>query len=390
MIEYIEKDSEYHKQLIQWRRDIHAHPETAYEEFRTSDIVADILTKHGLAIHRGLGGTGVVATLNGNLGSGEAIALRADMDALDINELNTFSHCSTHEGKMHACGHDGHTTMLLGAAIILAKSPEFRGTVHFIFQPAEENEAGAKAMIKDGLFELFPVKAIYGLHNWPALPAGHAAVHDLAVMAAFDTFDIRIIGSGGHGAMPHDNIDPVYTSSLIINALQGVISRNVDPQKSGVISVTQVNGGHAYNVIPEEVVLKGTTRSFCPDVRNLIENRMKEVVNGVALSQGCKAEILYTRRYPATVNTPEEAKKCLTVLEDMPEINRVLINPPASMGGEDFSFMLEQCPGAYIWLGNGGEGHTHSLHSPNYDFNDQVLPIGSNFWIKLVQHILSN
>lgn len=390
MIEYIEKDSEYHKQLIQWRQDIHAHPETAYEEFRTSDIIADILTKHGLPIHRGLGGTGVVATLQGNLGPGEAIALRADMDALELNELNTFSHCSTHEGKMHACGHDGHTTMLLGAAIMLAKSPEFQGTVHFVFQPAEENEAGAKSMIEDGLFELFPVKAIYGLHNWPALPAGHAAVHDLAVMAAFDTFDIRVIGSGGHGAMPHDTIDPVYTASLIVNALQGVISRNVDPQKSGVISVTQVNGGHAYNVIPEEVVLKGTTRSFCPDVRNLIESRMKEVVNGVALSQGCKAEILYTRRYPATINTPEEARKCLTVLEDMPEIETVLLNPPASMGGEDFSFMLEQCPGAYIWLGNGSEAHTHSLHSPNYDFNDQVLPIGSNFWIKLVQHILTN
>lgn len=390
MIEYIEKDSDCHKQLIQWRQDIHANPETAYEEFRTSDIVVDILTKHGLKIHRGLGGTGVVATLNGNLGEGDAIALRADMDALELNELNTFSYCSTHEGKMHACGHDGHTTMLLGAAIMLAKAPEFKGTVHFIFQPAEENEAGAKAMINDGLFELFPVKAVYGLHNWPALPAGHAAVHDLAVMAAFDTFDIRIIGSGGHGAMPHDTVDPVYTSSLIISALQGVVSRNIDPQKSGVISVTQVNGGHAYNVIPEEVILKGTTRSFCPDVRNLIESRMKEIVNGIALSQGCKIDLLYTRRYPATVNTPEEAQKCRTVLESMPEINCVLSNPPASMGGEDFSFMLEQCPGAYIWLGNGSEGHTHSLHSPNYDFNDQVLPIGSNFWIKLVQHILTN
>lgn len=390
MIEYIEKNSDSHQQLIQWRQDIHAHPETAYEEFRTSDIVADILTQHGLTIHRGLGGTGVVATLRGNLGAGDAIALRADMDALKLHELNTFSHCSTHEGKMHACGHDGHTTMLLGAAVMLAKNPEFKGMVHFIFQPAEENEAGAKAMIKDGLFDLFPVKAVYGLHNWPALPAGHAAVHDLAVMAAFDTFDIRVIGSGGHGAMPHDTIDPVYTASLIINALQAVISRNVDPQKSGVISVTQINGGHAYNVIPEEVVLKGTTRSFCPDIRNLIESRMKEVINGVALSQGCKAEIVYTRRYPATVNTPEEAQKCRSVLEAMPEINRVMLNPPASMGGEDFSFMLEQCPGAYIWLGNGSETHTHSLHSPNYDFNDQVLPIGSNFWIKLVQHILSN
>ncbi|WP_413283450.1 M20 aminoacylase family protein [Vibrio sp. MA40-2] len=390
MTEYIEKNSELHDQLIQWRRDIHANPETAYQEFRTSEIVADILTRYGMEVHRGLGGTGVVATLKGNLGSGDTIGLRADMDALDLSELNTFSHCSKHEGKMHACGHDGHTTMLLGAAIMLAQAPDFKGTVHFIFQPAEENEAGAKSMIEDGLFELFPVKAVYGLHNWPALPAGSAAVHDGAVMASFDTFDIRVIGNGGHGAMPHDTIDPVYTSSLIINALQGVISRNLDPQKSGVISVTQVNGGHAYNVIPEEVTLKGTTRSFCPEVRDLIEARMKEVVDGVCASQGCKAEILYTRRYPATVNTPAEAQKCRTVLESMSEINQVHLNPPASMGGEDFSFMLEQCPGAYIWLGNGSENHCHNLHSPNYDFNDDVLPIGANFWIKMVQQLLSN
>lgn len=389
MIEYVEKQSDFHAQLTRWRRDLHAHPETAYEEFRTADKIAEILSEHGIEIHRGIGGTGIVATLHGRLGAGEAIGLRADMDALHVTELNTFAHCSTHKGKMHACGHDGHTTMLLGAAILLAKAPEFKGTVHFIFQPAEENEAGAKAMIEDGLFERFPVKAVYGLHNWPALPAGHAAVHDHAVMAAFDTFDIRIQGAGGHGAMPHETADPIYTTSLIINALQGIVSRNIDPQKAGVISVTQIHAGNAYNVIPEEVEIKGTTRSFCPEVRSLIERRMKDVVNGIALSQGCTAEIRYTRRYPATINTPQHAQHCRDVLQGMAEISNLVMNPPASMGGEDFSFMLEQRPGAYIWLGNGDQQHCHSLHNPNYDFNDEVLPIGTNFWIKLVQSLLA-
>ena len=389
MIQNIEKNSDFHNQLMQWRKDIHAHPETAYEEFRTSDIIAEILSSNGIEIHRGLGGTGVVATLHGNLGAGDTIALRADMDALNLTELNTFSHCSTHDGKMHACGHDGHTTMLLGAAISLSKTPEFKGTVHFIFQPAEENEAGAKSMIADGLFELFPVKAVYGLHNWPALPSGQAAVHDGAVMAAFDTFDIRISGSGGHAAMPHEAIDPIYTTSLIVAALQGIVSRNLDPQKAGVVSVTQINGGHAYNVIPEEVAIKGTCRTFCPEVRVLIEARMREVVNSIAASQGCKADIVYTKCYPATINTPEHAQKCREVLEAMPEVSKVVMNPAASMGGEDFAFMLEKCPGAYIWLGNGDAEHSHNLHNPNYDFNDNVLPIGANFWIKLVQHILA-
>ncbi|RVU86689.1 amidohydrolase [Leucothrix sargassi] len=390
MIENIEKNSDFHSQLIQWRRDIHANPETAFEEFRTSDIVADILTEHGLTLHRGLGGTGIVATLQGSLGAGDTIAIRADMDALHVTELNTFAHCSQHDGKMHACGHDGHTTILLGAAITLAKNPLFKGTVHFIFQPAEENEAGAKAMIEDGLFELFPVKAIYGLHNWPALPSGQAAVHDGAVMAAFDTFDITISGSGGHAAMPHEAIDPVYTTSLIVAAVQGIVSRNVDPQKAGVISVTQINGGHAYNVIPEEVTIKGTVRTFCPEVRAFIQTRFKEVVNNIALSQGCKTDITYTTCYPATINVPEEAQKCREVLESMPEVEKVVVNPPASMGAEDFAFMLEKCPGAYIWLGNGDDKHCHNLHNPNYDFNDDVLPLGANFWVKLVQHLLPN
>lgn len=390
MPNYISQHSEQHQQLVKWRRDLHAHPETAYEEFRTADKVAEILSSLGLEVDRGLGGTGVVATLRGNQGDGPTIGLRADMDALDLDELNTFDHCSRHQGKMHACGHDGHTTMLLGAAVTLAQDPEFKGTVNFIFQPAEENEAGAKAMIADGLFERFPMSQVYGLHNWPALPAGEAAVHYGAVMAAFDTFDITVTGIGGHGAMPHQTVDPVYASSLIVSALQGIVSRNLDPQKSGVISVTQIHGGHAYNVIPEQVTLKGTTRSFCPEVRDLIETRMHEVVRTIAQAQGCRADITYTRRYPATINTVDEAKHCQAVLEAMPEVQQVHINPPASMGGEDFAFMLERLPGAYIWLGNGSADHSHNLHSPNYDFNDEVLPIGANFWVRLVQHLLAD
>ncbi|PSW20318.1 amidohydrolase [Photobacterium sanctipauli] len=377
---------EFEQQMIEWRRDIHAHPEIAYEEFRTAEFVATKLKALGLEVTCGLGKTGVVATLHGNKGGGDAVALRADMDALLMQELNEFSHCSVHQGKMHACGHDGHTTMLLGAAHVLAKNPDFAGTVHFIFQPAEENEAGAKAMIEDGLFEKFPAKAVYGLHNWPSLPAGEAAVHDNAVMAAFDTFDIVIKGKGGHGAMPHLAADPVQAASLVVTSLQSIVSRNIDPQQSGVISVTQIHGGDAYNVIPEQVELKGTTRSFCPDVRDLIETRMQQLVESVVASQGCTVEFNYTRRYPATINTRDEARECLSTLESLPGINKVHLNPPASMGGEDFAFMLEQKPGCYIWLGNGGE---YGLHNPHYDFNDNVLKIGANYWVNLVQRLLA-
>ncbi len=389
MTAHINQYSEMHNQLVAWRRDIHAHPETAYEEFRTADLIANILSDAGLEVHRGLGRTGVVATLHGKLGPGKAIGLRADMDALHLEECNSFSHCSKHQGKMHGCGHDGHTTMLLGAAVMLAKEPDFKGTVHFVFQPAEENEAGGKSMIDDGLFELFPMSEIYGLHNWPELPAGEVAVHDGAVMAAFDTFDIKVNGKGGHGAMPDKAIDPIYTTTLIINALQGIVSRNIDPQESGVISVTQISGGHTYNVIPEEVTFKGTTRSFSPVVQDLIETRLTETAKGIAKSQSCVAEVLYTRRYPATINCVDKAKNCLDILESMPEIKKVHHNPMASMAAEDFAFMLEKIPGAYIWLGNGSEQNSHSLHSSNYDFNDEILPIGSNFWIRLVNYLLS-
>ncbi len=385
---YIIQGSQLHLQMMTWRRDLHAHPETAYEEFRTADRVAETLTGLGLEVTRGLGGTGLVATLKGQRGEGDAIALRADMDALPMQELNDFEHRSQHDGKMHACGHDGHTAMLLGAASALAQRPDFAGKVHFIFQPAEENEAGALAMIEDGLFERFPVKAVYGLHNWPSLPAGEVAVHEGPVMAAFDTFDILIKGQGCHGAMPHLGSDPVLAAGQLITALQSIVSRNLDPQKAAVISVTQVQGGHAYNVVPEEVVLKGTTRSFCPEVRDQIEQRMQQVVENVSSGLGCRAELRYSRRYPATINSTAEAQECLATLQALPGVEKVHLNPPASMGGEDFAFMLEQRPGCYIWLGGGSETHSHGLHSPHYDFNDQTLPLGANYWISLVQRLL--
>ncbi|MBY4677002.1 M20 aminoacylase family protein [Marinobacterium arenosum] len=374
--------------MTAWRRDLHAHPETAYEEFRTADKVAAILQELGLEVTRGLGGTGLVATLNGALGEGDAIALRADMDALHLQELNSFAHRSQLDGKMHACGHDGHTAILLGAATALAANPEFAGKVHFIFQPAEENEAGARAMIEDGLFERFPVKAVFGLHNWPGLPAGEVAVHEGPVMAAFDTFDIRIRGEGCHGGMPHLGSDPVQAAGQLICALQSIVSRNLDPQKAGVVSVTQIEGGHTYNVLPEEVVLRGTTRSFCPEVRDQIEQRMRQLAESICAGLGCHAELCYSRRYPATINSEAEARQCLATLQELPGVGKVHLNPPASMGGEDFAFMLEQHPGCYIWLGGGSDEHCHGLHSPHYDFNDSTLPLGANYWIGLVHRLL--
>ncbi|MDP5253455.1 MULTISPECIES: M20 aminoacylase family protein [unclassified Vibrio] len=390
MLDYVQENSDFHLDLTSWRRDLHAHPETAYQEIRTANFITQVLSEYDVELTQGLAGTGVIATIHGELGDGDAIGLRADMDALDISELNQFEYCSNYPGKMHACGHDGHTVMLLGAAICLAKSRQFYGKVHCIFQPAEENEAGAKAMIKDGLFERFPMKAVYGLHNWPALPVGQAAVHTGPVMAAFDTFDLIVKGEGGHGAMPNQTVDPIYAASLIVNALQSIVSRNLDPQKAGVVSVTQINAGHAYNVIPDSVSLKGTTRSFCPEVRDQLEQRMTEIVEHIAKAQGCQASLTYTRRYPATVNHAKQAKQCFAVLSDMAEISQVLLDPPASMGGEDFAFMLEQCPGAYIWLGSGDDSHGYNLHHPHFDFNDAIIPHGTNFWLKLVKRLLSS
>lgn len=380
----IANQSDLHHQMRDWRRDFHRHPETAYEEHRTSQIIAELLTSFGLEVTTGLATTGVVASLTGNRPGNGSIALRADMDALNLQELNSFAHCSVHQGKMHGCGHDGHTTMLLGAARYLTQNPDFAGTVHFIFQPAEEGEAGALKMCEQGLFEQFPADAVYGMHNWPGLDAGQFAIHDHAVMASMDTFDIEITGQGCHGGMPHMGVDPVAVAGQLISALQSVVARNLNPVESGVISITQMHGGDAYNVIPESVTLSGTCRAFSSQMQDQLETRMAQQVEHICAAFGAKGVLTYRRIYPATVNNPDHAQRCLKAAQALVEDDKIQRNPAPSMGAEDFAFMLQQRPGAYIWIGNGSNEGGKGLHNPYYDFNDEILPLGANFWINLV------
>ncbi len=386
-MELLDRIRERHDALTAWRHHIHSHPELAYEEKVTSDFVAEKLAGFGLEVHRGLGVTGVVGTLRA--GSSErAIGLRADMDALPIQELNEFEHRSRREGLMHACGHDGHTTMLLGAAEHLAANPDFDGVVHFIFQPAEEGRAGAKAMIDDGLFDLFPVETVYGMHNWPGLPVGEFAVRIGPQMAASDKFEITVRGRGGHAAMPHQTIDPVVTAAHIITALQSLASRNTEPTDSVVVSVTVLRGGETFNVIPDEVVLKGTARTLTPDSRDRVERDIARVAAGVAESFGATAETTYYRTYPPTVNTPAEAEIAARAAAAVVGAQNVHRDLPPTMGGEDFAFMLQEKPGCYLWLGNGpGEGGC-MLHNARYDFNDDALPVGVAYWVRLVGEVL--
>ncbi len=384
----IEKESSLHQAMRSWRRDFHRHPETAYEEFRTAGVVAELLRSFGLAVHTGLATTGVVATLKGNVPGEGMIGLRADMDALNLRELNTFDHCSRHDGKMHGCGHDGHTAMLLGAAQYLAEQPDFSGTVVFIFQPAEEGEAGAKAMIEAGLFERFPVDAVYGMHNWPGLEAGHFAVHDGPVMSAMDTFDIEIDGQGCHGGMPHLGTDPVLVAGHLITALQSIVSRQLDPLESGVVSVTRMRGGDAYNVVPDSVRLSGTCRSFTVGVQNQLEQAMAQQVLHICSAFGANGQLSYNRVYPSTVNVPEHAEICAQLAAELVGHEALHRNMAPSMGAEDFAFMLNERPGAYIWLGNGSAEGGKGLHNPHYDFNDAVLPVGASFWVALIQNQL--
>lgn len=385
----IKAGSNLHQQMQEWRRDLHAHPETAYEEFRTADKVKNLLQSFGLKVHTGLATTGVVATLKGNLPGEGVIGLRADMDALNLQELNSFAHCSRHEGKMHGCGHDGHTCMLLGAAAYLAENPDFAGSVVFIFQPAEEGEAGAKSMIEQGLFEQFPVDAVYGMHNWPGLEAGQFAVHKGAVMSAMDTFDIEIRGRGCHGGMPHLGIDPVTVAGQLINSLQNVVSRQLDPLKSGVLSITQMSGGDAYNVVPDSVTLSGTCRNFSVEVQDHLEENMQRQVEHICAAFGAEGQVRYNKVYPATVNDPEHAERCAQVAEQLVGSDKVQRDMAPSMGAEDFAFMLQQRPGAYIWIGNGSAEGGRGLHNPYYDFNDGILPLGASYWVQLVNTLLS-
>ncbi len=371
-------------ELTHWRRALHAMPETAFEERRTSAFVAEKLEGFGLAVHRGLAGTGLVATLKGRGGEGPAIGLRADMDALDIHEATNLPWRSDTPGKMHACGHDGHMTMLLAAARHLSRNPDFAGTVHFIFQPAEENEGGGRVMVEQGLFDLFPMQAVYGLHNWPNAPFGTFLGRPGPMFAAFDIFEVKVIGRGAHAAMPQRGIDPVLTASLIVAQLQSVVARALSPQEAAVVTVTQIHGGDTWNVIPDEVVLRGTARTFTRQVRDLVEERFRAIVEGVCAAQGARAEIRYERRYPALVNHGAEFDAALAAARATAG-DRVIADFEPIMAAEDFAYMLEAVPGAYLCLAS---GPGPNLHNAQYDFNDELLPVGASYWVNLVHSLL--
>jgi len=374
-------------ELTAIRRDIHAHPELGFTEERTGDLVAAKLAEYGCEVHRGLAKTGVIGTLRrGN--SLRAVGLRADMDCLPMQELNEFAHRSTHDGQMHACGHDGHTTMLLGAARHLAATKNFEGTVHFIFQPGEEGYGGGRVMVQEGLFEKFPCDAVFAMHNKPGIPLGSMAVRAGPMLAASDRFDIHVKAKGGHAAHPHLGTDAFVIGAHIVLALQTIPSRNVDPVDSAVISIGFMRGGSAYNVIPDELHIGGTVRSFRPQVQDLLERRMGEVAHGIAAAHGATVEFDYRRNYPPTVNHADEAKFAAEVMAEICGEDKVSTTIAPSMGGEDFSYMLQAVPGAMVWLGNGpGEGGC-LLHNAKYDFNDSALPYGVSFFVRLAERFL--
>ena len=376
------------------RRDIHAHPELCFEEVRTADVVAHKLTEWGIPIHRGLGKTGVVGIVKGRDGgaSGRAIGLRADMDALPMQEFNTFAHASQHHGKMHACGHDGHTAMLLAAAQHFAKHRNFDGTVYLIFQPAEEGGGGARVMMEDGLFEQFPMQAVFGMHNWPGMKAGQFAVSPGPVMASSNEFKITIRGKGSHAAMPHMGIDPVPVACQMVQAFQNIISRNKKPVDAGVISVTMIHTGEATNVVPDSCELQGTVRTFTIEVLDMIERRMKQVAEHTCAAHEATCEFEFVRNYPPTVNSQAEADFARTVMQGIVGEANVVPQEP-TMGAEDFAFMLQAKPGAYCFIANGDGTHRDmghgggpcTLHNPSYDFNDDLIPLGATYWVRLAE-----
>jgi hippurate hydrolase len=373
-----------HTDMTLWRRDIHAHPELGFEEHRTADLVAGKLASFGIEVHRGLGKTGVVGILKtGN--STRTLGLRADMDALPIHEANTFEHRSQHPGVMHACGHDGHTTMLLGAARYLAETRDFDGTVHFIFQPAEEGIGGAKAMVDDGLFEKFPCEAIFGMHNRPSLPVGRFAVKSGPMMAGGAFFDIKVTGKGAHGARPETGVDAALVAAHIAVALQSIVSRNVAPVDTAVLSVTKIHAGDAYNVIPQTATLGGTVRAFSREVMAMVEARMKRVAASTAEAFGASAEVDFRNLFSPTVNNPAEAEYAARICTELVGAVNVNRNPALVMASEDFSYMLERVPGCYINIGNGSAEGGCEVHNPAYDFNDAALPLGVAFFVRLVE-----
>ncbi len=377
-----------HPEMIDWRRDIHAHPELGFEENRTALLVAQRLESFGCEVHRGIGRTGVVGVLRSG-GSSGAIGLRADMDALPINEANGFAHRSQHAGRMHACGHDGHTTMLLGAAKYLAATRNFDGTVHFIFQPAEEGLGGAKAMIDDGLFKRFPCDAIFGMHNRPKLAVGKFAVRSGPMMAGGAFFDIDITGVGAHGARPESSVDPVMVAVQIASALQMIVSRNVRPLDTAVLSITQIHAGDAYNVIPQTARMSGTARAFSNGVMSLIESNLRRTVKGVTEALGATAKVDYRANFAPTINDPDEAEFAASICNELVGHGNVVRDPPLTMASEDFSFMLNEVPGCFINIGNGDVEGACEVHNPSYDFNDAALPHGASFFARLVERRLA-
>jgi hippurate hydrolase len=387
----LESIREFHGDLIAIRHDLHAHPELGFEEVRTAGVIARSLQLLGIETHTGIGKTGVVGVIRGTrCDSGRSIGLRADMDALPMREENEFEYRSTAPQRMHGCGHDGHMTMLLGAARYLAATRRFNGTVNLIFQPGEEGFAGAKAMIEDGLFERFPCDSVYAMHNWPSLPPGTIGLNSGAMMAAADRFEITISGRGGHGAHPYLTIDPVVVAAHLITAAQSIVSRNVGPLESAVVSICAVEAGdlNAMSVIPREARLVGTVRSFKPAIQDLVEKRLGEIAHSVAAAFGATARLNYRRLYPATINSPEEAAFAGRVAASLVGPEHVFEDIEPSMGAEDFSFMLQKRPGAYLRLGQGGSESGCFLHNTRYDFNDAVIPLGSALFASLAEHAL--
>ena len=372
-----------------WRHALHQHPELGYEEVWTSDFIAEKLTGFGIEVHRGMGKTGVVGVLRGQGDSSRAIGLRADIDALPIHELNEFEHASKIPGKMHACGHDGHTTMLLGAAQYLAETRNFDGTVFFIFQPAEEGGGGGLAMIEDGLFDQFDMQTVWGMHNWPSMDKGVAGIHDGVCMANADTFEMQLIGRGGHAAQPHMTIDPIPCGAAIVQALQTIVGRRVSPVDAAVVSVTLFQAGSAHNVIPDNVTIAGTARSFKAETRQLLEDSIRDISETTAAAHGCGIEFTWHGGYPATVNHAAEAGRAADVMATILGDDRIDRDVEPSLGGEDFAYMLQEKPGAYIWLGSGPAPADGMLHGARFDFNDEVLPLGATYWARLVESELA-
>ncbi|AWB34285.1 M20 aminoacylase family protein [Orrella marina] len=387
----LEAISQFHDEMVTIRRDLHTHPELGFQEFRTAGLVAGSLEALGLEVYRGIGKTGVVGVLRGLRSDSERmIGLRADMDALPMQEIGSGEHRSRNPGVMHGCGHDGHTTILLAAARYLVASPQFNGSVAFIFQPAEEGLGGAQAMIDDGLFERFPCDAVYALHNWPGLAPSYIGLNSGPMMAAADRFEIQVKGKGGHGAHPYQAIDPILVCAQIITALQSIVSRNVNPMDSAVVSVGSVQAGQfgAMSVIPEMATIVGTVRTFRPSVQHMIEDRMRSLVTSIAQGFGASAQLRYEKLFPATINTPHEADIVARAAKRVVGDERVVRDLVPSMGSEDFSFMLQHKPGAYFRLGQGGEPGSCQLHNPSYDFNDAVIPTGAAVFVEIVRQSL--